>query len=184
MQNYRMNSHINDDLLLDQFDLRLLSALQANAHITHQVLGDAIHLSASQVSRRIQRLEQTGLIQGHVTLVNPALLGLGVTAITYVTLSRHGVAEGSQFEKDVAGIPAVLECFAVTGESDYILKIVAADLTELSDSVLKQLIRLPGVASIRSNIVLNCVKSTTQLPLGHLGKQTQRKRQARFTERP
>jgi Lrp/AsnC family transcriptional regulator, leucine-responsive regulatory protein len=173
----------HDDLLLDRFDLSLLSALQKNAHTTHQTLGEAIHLSASQVSRRIQRLEQTGLIQAHVALVNPALLGLGVTAITYVTLSRHGTAEGTQFEKDVAGIAAVLECFAVTGESDYILKIVAADLTELSESVLQQLIRLPGVASIRSNIVLNCVKSTTQLPLDHLGKHTQRKRQVRFTER-
>jgi Lrp/AsnC family leucine-responsive transcriptional regulator len=178
-----MNSAMNDDLLLDRFDLSLLSALQANAHITHQALGEAIHLSASQVSRRIQRLEQAGLIQSHVALVNPTLLGLGVTAITYVTLSRHGTVEGSQFEKDVARIDAVLECFAVTGESDYILKIVAADLTELSDSVLQQLIRLPGVASIRSNIVLNCVKSTTQLPLGHLGRQAQRKRQARLTER-
>jgi len=178
-----MNTAHYDDLLLDKFDLSLLTALQTNAHATHQALGDAIHLSASQVSRRIQRLEQTGLIHGHVTLLDPALLGLGVTAITYVTLSRHGVAEGTQFEKDVADIPAVLECFAVTGESDYILKIVAADLTELSDSVLKQLIRLPGVASIRSNIVLNCVKSTTQLPLGHLGKQTPRKRQVRFMER-
>ncbi|GAB4090065.1 Lrp/AsnC family transcriptional regulator [Hydrogenophaga soli] len=178
-----MNTPSNDDLLLDRYDLSLLAALQTNAHATHQALGEAIHLSASQVSRRIQRLEATGLIQRHVALLNPALLGLGVTAISYVTMTRHGTTEGNQFEKDVASIPAVLECFAVTGESDYILKLVAADLTELADSVLKQLTHLPGVASIRSNIVLNCVKTTTELPLGHLGRQTRRKRQARFMER-
>ncbi len=183
MHNSCMNTPINDDLLLDGYDLSLLSALQRDAHATHQALGETVHLSASQVSRRIQRLEASGLIQRHVSLLNPALLGLGVTAITYVTMTRHGTTEGNQFEKDVAGIAAVLECYAVTGESDYILKIVAADLSELADSVLKALTHLPGVASIRSNIVLNCVKSTTELPLDHLGRQNRRKRQARYLER-
>jgi len=163
-----MNKPNQDAFLLDRYDISLLAALQANAHATHQTLGESIHLSASQVSRRIQRLENAGLIKAHVALLDPTRLGLGVRAISYVTLTRHGGDEGDSFERDILAIPEVVECFAVTGESDYILKIFAADLAALSDSVLKHLTRMKGVASIRSNIVLQCVKSTTELPLSHL----------------
>ena len=165
-----MISTNKEDSLLDRYDISLLAALQRNAHATNQQVGDAVHLSASQVSRRIQRLENAGLIARYVALLDPARLGLGVRAISYVTLARHGDEEGTSFERDILGIPEVVECFAVTGESDYILKIFAADLAALSDSVLKRLTRLKGVASIRSNIVLQCVKSTTELPLSHLAK--------------
>lgn len=170
MHNVRMNSTTKEDSLLDRYDISLLAALQRNAHATNQQVGDQVHLSASQVSRRIQRLEAAGLIAGYVALLDPARLGLGVRAISYVTLARHGDEEGTSFERDILGIPEVVECFAVTGESDYILKIFAADLAALSESVLKRLTRLKGVSSIRSNIVLQCVKSTTELPLAQLGK--------------
>lgn len=170
MHNLRMISPNKEDSLLDRYDISLLAALQRNAHATNQQVGDEVHLSASQVSRRIQRLESAGLIARYVALLDPARLGLGVRAISYVTLARHGDEEGTSFERDILGIPEVVECFAVTGESDYILKIFAADLSELSDSVLKRLTRLKGVSSIRSNIVLQCVKSTTELPLSHLAK--------------
>ena len=163
-----MNKANHDGFPLDRYDISLLAALQVNTHATHQALGDSIHLSASQVSRRIQRLEAAGFIRAHVALLDPARLGLGVRAISYVTLARHGDEEGTSFERDILSIPEVVECFAVTGESDYILKIFAADLSALSDSVLKRLTRMKGVSSIRSNIVLQCVKSTTQLPLSHV----------------
>ena len=168
MHNSCINSATKEDSLLDRYDISLLAALQRNAHATNQQVGDTVHLSASQVSRRIQRLEAAGLIGRYVALLNPDRLGLGVRAISYVTLSRHGDEEGASFERDILGIPEVVECFAVTGESDYILKIFAADLAALSESVLKRLTRLKGVSSIRSNIVLQCVKSTTELPLSHL----------------
>jgi Lrp/AsnC family leucine-responsive transcriptional regulator len=168
MHNSCMNSATKEDSLLDRYDISLLAALQSNAHATNQQVGDTVHLSASQVSRRIQRLEAAGLISRYVALLNPDRLGLGVRAITYVTLARHGDEEGTSFERDILDIPEVVECFAVTGESDYILKIFAANLSDLSESVLKRLTRLKGVSSIRSNIVLQCVKSTTELPLTHL----------------
>lgn len=169
MQNSCMENSNSADYLLDPYDIRLLAALQANTHATHQTLGEAIHLSASQVSRRIQRLDAAGLISGHVALLNPERLGLGVRAISYVTLTRHGGDEGTAFERDILAIPEVVECFAVTGESDYILKIFAVNLRDLSESVLKRITRMQGVGSVRSNIVLQCIKSTTQLPLSHLG---------------
>lgn len=167
--NYCMNSEKTDDLLLDRFDISLLAALQQDAHATHQQLGELVHLSASQISRRIQRLQISGLIRRYVALLDPSLLGLGVRAITYVSLTRNGGDEGDHFENSVGAFPEVLECYSVTGESDYILQIVAASLTDLSDSVLRRLTRIQGVSSIRSNIVLQCVKSSTQLPLNHIG---------------
>jgi Lrp/AsnC family leucine-responsive transcriptional regulator len=122
-----MNQEKPDDLLLDKFDISLLGALQKNAHATNQQVGELIHLSASQVSRRIQRLETIGIIRRYVALLDPAALGLGVRAISYVTLSRHGGDEGLAFEREIAAIPEVLDCYSVAGESDYILQIVAAD---------------------------------------------------------
>lgn len=157
-------------MLLDKFDISLLAALQKDAHATHQQVGEQIHLSASQVSRRIQRLETTGIIRRYVALLDPAALGLGVRAMSYVTLSRHGGDEGSAFEREIIAIPEVLDGYSVAGESDYVLQIVAADLGVLSESVLRKIMRIKGVANIRSNIVLNCIKSSTELPLGHIGR--------------
>jgi Lrp/AsnC family leucine-responsive transcriptional regulator len=176
-----MNQEKFDDLLLDKFDISLLAALQNNAHATNQEVGERIHLSASQVSRRIQRLESVGLIRRYVALLDPAAVGLGVRAISYVTLSRHGDDEGLAFEREIASFPEVLDCYSVAGESDYILQIVAADLAVLSDQVLRRLMRIKGVANIRSNIVLGCIKSTTELPLGHIGRQGAGSRRVRVT---
>jgi Lrp/AsnC family leucine-responsive transcriptional regulator len=165
-----MNKSLNEDSLLDKFDVALLAALQRDAGATHQQLGELVHLSASQVSRRISRLQASGIIRGTVALLDPARVGLGVRAISYVTLARHGDDEGAVFEREIAAFPEVLECFAVTGECDYILQIVAASLSALSESVLRRLTRIKGVNSIRSNIVLQRIKSSTELPLTQIGR--------------
>ncbi|QDL56765.1 Lrp/AsnC family transcriptional regulator [Rhodoferax aquaticus] len=171
-----------DDLLLDRFDISLLVALQKNSNATHQQLGELIHLSTSQVSRRIQRLQACGIIRKSVALLDPTLIGLGVRAVTYVTLTRHSGDEGMAFEREIAAFPEVLECFSVTGESDYILQIMAASLSDLSDSVLRRLTRIKGVSSIRSNIVLQSIKSTTELPLDHIGRTDAGSRRVRLSK--
>jgi Lrp/AsnC family leucine-responsive transcriptional regulator len=163
-----MKTPISDNCALDTFDLGLLVALQQDAYATHQAMGERIHLSASQVSRRIQRLQEAGLIARFVALLHPAAVGLGVRAVSYVTLTRHGGDEGRVFEQDIMAIPEVLDCYAVAGESDYVLQIVAPDLQALSETVLRRLTRIPGVGSIRSNVVLNTIKASTVLPLSHL----------------
>lgn len=178
--NLCMNTQIQDDLLLDRYDISILAALQKDAQATHQQLGEQIHLSASQVSRRIQRLQSNGLIRRYVALLDPAPLGLGVRAITYVSLSRHGGDEGRAFEKAIGDIPEVMECYSVTGESDYILQILTASLNDLSESVLYRLTRLDGVSSIRSNIVLQCIKSSTEVPLRHVGRSHEASRRVRL----
>ncbi len=179
-----MSHEKNDDLLLDKFDISLLGALQKDAQATHQQLGEHIHLSASQVSRRIQRLHASGLIRRYVALLDPALVGLGVRAVTYVTLTRHSGDEGAAFERAMADFPEVLECYSVTGESDYILQIVAASLADLSESVLRRLTQIQGVSSIRSNIVLQRIKSSTELPLAHIGRADGGARRARLHSAP
>lgn len=175
-----MKNTFEDDFLLDKFDISLLSALQNDAYATHQALGERVHLSASQVSRRVARLHTSGIIRRYVALVDPAAVGLGVRAVTYVTLARNSGNEGATFESDIAAFSEVLECYSVAGEADYILQIVAPSLADLSDSVLRRLTRLPGVSSIRSNIVLQCIKSTTELPLGHMVQANAAPRRARL----
>ncbi len=156
-----------DNLLLDRIDVSILSALQEDALITHQQLGEKIHLSSSQISRRIQRLQTDGVIRKYVTLLNAESLGLSVRAFTYVSLTRHGGDEGAAFEKNIADFPEVLECYSITGDSDYLLQIVAPNLQKLSESVFKKLTSLNGVHNIRSCIVLQTIKSTTTLPVSN-----------------
>lgn len=165
-----MKSSITEDKSLDSYDISLLAALQRDAHATHQQIGELIHLSASQVSRRVQRLQAAGFVQRYVALLNPASLGLGVRAVSYVALTRNSGDEGMVFEREVALIPEVLECYSIAGESDYLLHIVSEDLQSLSEAVLRRVTRIPGVGSVRSNIVLNCIKATTELPLQQLAK--------------
>jgi Lrp/AsnC family transcriptional regulator, leucine-responsive regulatory protein len=168
MHNLCMKQDKNDDSSLDSFDISLLAALQRDAHATHQQIGEQVHLSASQVSRRVQRLQAAGIIRRYVALLEPQAVGLGVRAVSYVTLTRHSGDEGLTFEREIGDIAEVLECYAVAGESDYILQIVAADLNVLSEQVLRRLTRIQGVGSIRSNIVLNCIKRSTEMPLNQL----------------
>lgn len=180
MHNLCMKTPINDDLLLDTFDLKLLTALQNNALATNQELGDLVHLSGSQVSRRVQRLHANGLIRQYTALLDAQLLGLTVRAITAVSLLRHGGDEGRAFEAAIQDMPEVLACDSVTGEADYILQIVAANLADLSDSVLRRLTALEGVSSIRSNLVLQRIKSSTELPLQHLSRNSGQARVAKL----
>jgi Lrp/AsnC family leucine-responsive transcriptional regulator len=163
-----MNLDKSENSLLDSYDISLLAALQRDAYATHQQIGERVHLSASQVSRRVQRLQAAGFISRYVALLEPKALGLGVRAVSYVSLTRHGGDEGLVFEREIGFIPEVLECYSVAGESDYILHIVCADLGVLSEQVLRRITRIQGVGNIRSNIVLNCIKSSTELPLDHL----------------
>ncbi len=167
-------------LTIDRHDLALLDALQHSGNATNATLGERVHLSASQVSRRLQRLEEAGLIAGHAALLNPAALGLGVTAFAQVILERHGEARPDAFERGVAALPEVLECFAVSGNADYMLRIVAPDLAAFSELMMKRVLRLPGVANIKTNIALHTVKHTHVLPLEHIAQPNRPRQRVRY----
>ena len=163
-----MRSKEYEENLLDRFDIGLLQALQEDASLTHQQLSDRVHLSASQVSRRTQRLRDIGFIAKTVALVDSTRAGLGVRAVAHVAMQQHSDAERLAFEATVAAMDDVLQCFSVAGESDYVLHLVAPDLSTLSKKVLQRLTQIRGVSSVRSSVVLECIKSTTRLPLNHL----------------
>lgn len=166
---------------VDRYDLDLLAALQRDGRATNAALGEQVHLSTSQVSRRVQRLEETRVISHYVAVLDPEMVGLGVMAFTHVTLERQGEQAG-RFEQDIAGIPEVLECLSVTGEADYILRVAAPDLAAFSEFMSQRLLRLPGVANVKSIITLKTIKQTFSLPLEHLKQPAQIKQQVRFTK--
>lgn len=152
-------------ITLDRTDFQLLAALQRDGRATNPALGERIHLSASQVSRRIQRLEDAGLIDRYVTLLRPVRLGLTVIAYTRVSLERHGEAQNEDFNRAILLLPEVLECYSVTGPYDYLLRIVSSDLASFAQFMLHKLMRVPGVRGVESSVVLQEIKRTTELPL-------------------
>jgi DNA-binding Lrp family transcriptional regulator len=164
------------EIVLDRYDLVLLDALQRDANATNATLGTIVNLSASQISRRLQRLNESGLIAGYAALLDPVAIGLGVTAFANVLLERHGRTESAAFESAVAAIPEVLECHSVTGDADYFLRIVAPDLQAFSELMMSRVLRLPGVAHVKSSIALQKVKQTHVLPLDHVAQSSVRQK--------
>ncbi|MFL9922750.1 Lrp/AsnC family transcriptional regulator [Herbaspirillum lusitanum] len=167
---------------VDRYDLALLTELQRDGHITNSALGQKVHLSTSQISRRVQRLEEAHVIERYTAVLDPAVVGLGVIAFTSVTLDRQGETRGDQFERAVEAMPEVLECFSVTGEADYILRIVAPDLAAFSEFMMNDLLRLPGVTNVKSNITLKKIKHSHELPLEHVTQPAKSRQRIRFSQ--
>ena len=153
---------------LDAADLRLLDCLQRQARLSNVELSERVGLSPSQCYRRLRRLEEAGLIRGYVALLDREKLGLGVMAFVNVALEKHGEHPARAFHEAVRGEPEILECHAVSGEADYLLRVVAVDLKAFSDFLLHRLMRLPMVANVRSSILLDELKATNALPLKRL----------------
>jgi DNA-binding Lrp family transcriptional regulator len=153
---------------LDTYDLALLAALQHDGRSTHQQLADRVHLSPSQVGRRIARLEADGVITGYRVNLSHQSLGLGVVVFISIKLAHHGDTAVERFREEILLLEEVQECYAVAGEADYLVRVVVPDLPMLADFTMKKLMRVPGVESVRSNIVLTALKREGQLPLSHL----------------
>ncbi|MDC8757077.1 Lrp/AsnC family transcriptional regulator [Janthinobacterium fluminis] len=168
-------------VVVDRYDVDLLLALQRDGRATNSALGEEVHLSTSQVSRRIQRLEESEVISHYVAVLKPEVVGLGVIAFTHVTLERQG-EQGGRFEQAIADIPEVLECLSVTGEADYILRIAVPDLASFADFMTACLLRLPGVANVKSTVTLKTIKQTFSLPLEHIKRPAQAQRQISFAK--
>lgn len=155
-------------ITVDRFDLQLLKEVQQNGQATNQELGKIVHLSTSQVSRRIVRLQDAGIIDHYCAVIEPAVVGLDVVAFTEVSLDRHNLSASDGFEQAVAQLPQVLECYTLAGQADYLLRVIVPDLAGFSDFMMKELLRIPGVSNARSTITLRRIKHTNVLPLDHL----------------
>jgi Lrp/AsnC family transcriptional regulator, leucine-responsive regulatory protein len=153
---------------LDRFDTRILAALQADGRLTVVELAEAVGLSQTPCARRIRALEQAGVIEGYAAIVNPARLGLNVQAFVQVKLQQHADDVVSSFQRELAKFDEVISCFAVTGDSDFLIYVTVPNLETLGDTVLKRLMKLPGVRDVHSSIVLATVKRSAPMPLNHL----------------
>jgi len=156
---------------LDETDYRILAQLQSNARISNSDLAQEIGLSPSPCLRRVRDLENSGAIKGYAALLDPSAIGLPVSVFVQVTLERQVEHALEDFERTVLARPEVRECYLMTGNADYIMRIVVADVTAYEKFLKEHLTRAPGVASINSSFALNQVKYGTALPLPKRRKQ-------------
>lgn len=150
---------------LDVTDLRLLTALQSDARITNVALAKRIGLSPSACLARVKAMEADGVISRYVTLLNPQKIGLGMNVFIHITLERQTETELSAFEAAMRDNPDVMECYLMTGDSDYLVRVAMPDLPSLEHFIVARLSTTPGVANIRSSFTLKQVKYQTAFPL-------------------
>jgi Lrp/AsnC family transcriptional regulator len=150
---------------LSPIDRKILRLLQHNADLSAAEIAEKVELSQSPCWRRIHRMQEEGLIERKVALLNPALLGFSITVFVNIKLSAHGRNNLTEFEEAIVGYPQVLECFTMAGGSDYLLKVVAKDIASYERFLRDQLLQRPHVLEAHSNIAMSEVKRTTELPL-------------------
>ena len=150
---------------IDSIDRKILWLLQSNARMANVDLADEVHLSPSPCLTRVKALEREGFINRYVALLNPAAVGLGVNVFVQVRLERQVETMLTTFEKAVAERHEVMECYLMTGTSDYLLRVVVSDLEEFQRFVTEVVAKIPGVGNIQSSVALKQVKYSTALPL-------------------
>jgi DNA-binding Lrp family transcriptional regulator len=151
--------------LLEEPDRRIIRAMQADGRISNQELAERVGMSASACWRRVRALEEAGIIRGYAALVDPARTGLGFHAVVHVMLTRHDHRHVDTFIAEVGRRPEVLDCFATTGEADYHLRVLCRDLDAYNQFLEGFLFRLPGIANVRTNLVLKGIKQDSPIPV-------------------
>jgi DNA-binding Lrp family transcriptional regulator len=151
-------------MMLDQTDARLLQALQRDAHLTSQQLGEMLHLSPSQAGRRRQRLECAGYIERYTARLCPTRLGLDVQAFVQVQMVAHAEDKVNEFERKIAAQPEIVSVWTLTGDSDYLLRVYCRDLAALNRLIHQVLLPIPAVARVQSQIVMDQLKADAPLP--------------------
>lgn len=149
---------------LDSIDRRILSILQTDSSVTNVELARRVHLSPSPCLSRVKALEASGVIRGYVALADPLQLGLSLNVFIQVSLEKQVETELERFQNAVAQCPEVMECYLMSGDSDYLLRVVVPDIQGLEQFVVSRLSRIPGVRNIRSGFALKQVKYQTKLP--------------------
>lgn len=150
---------------LDDLDRRILRLLQEDASVSSAELARRVDLSAAGLQKRVKRLQEAGVITRQVALLNREAIDLDLLCFVQVTLAHHQPDAVRGFREAIRGMPEVLECHHLTGEFDYLLKVVVANHRELEHFLVDELTPAPGVDRIRTSIVLNEIKASTALPL-------------------
>ena len=154
---------------LDTLDRRILRLLQGDGRITYDLLASQVGLSSSATLRRVKRLEESGVIAAYVALVRPERVGFGLTAYLNVRLEKHTEAHKRNpmdlFRASVQTWPEVVECVALTGDMDYLLRVVVEDMAHYSRFIMETLLKHPSVEDCKTSFVLDRVKNTTAVPI-------------------
>ncbi|PEQ10558.1 AsnC family transcriptional regulator [Novosphingobium sp. PC22D] len=149
---------------MDDVDLRILREIQANPELPLTELAPVVGLSQTPCWRRIKKLEQQGVIKGRTVMLDPAALGLTVNVFAHIRLTSHREETLEALERAVEEHPEIIECFSMSGESDYMLRILSPSIEAYEHYLKRKLSHLPGIASINSSFALKCVKDTRMLP--------------------
>jgi len=150
---------------LDKVDRKLLNHLQENARITNAELARRVELSPPGLQKRVRKLEEAGIIDQYATILNPETVGYDMLCFVQITLVRHKSEFLQNFMHVVQDIPEVLEAYHITGEYDYLLKVVIRNRKHLEEFILETLSPLPGMDKVRTSLVLNKIKTTTAVPI-------------------
>jgi len=159
---------------LDRIDLNILRELQHNARLSNVELAKRVNLSPSPCLARVRALESRGVISRYVVLVDPVAVGLGLSVFIQVSLERQAEKPLEQFQSAVGRFPEIVECYLMTGDSDFLLRVVVPDVQTLEKFMLNGLTKISGVANIRSSFALKQVKYDTALPLAQADQAPQR----------
>jgi DNA-binding Lrp family transcriptional regulator len=152
-------------MLLDRFDKTILDQLQRDGRISNVQLAALVNLSESACLRRVRVLEKAGLIERYVALLDQKEAGLTGTVFVHIVLGREEQSDLAAFEAAVQNIPEVMECYLMTGEFDYLLRVVVSDMADFERIHHSELTRLPGVARVNSSVAIRTVTKKTALPL-------------------
>jgi len=150
---------------MDRFDRLILEALQRDGRISNKQLAQQVHLSESACLRRVRALEEGGMIERYVAMVSQSKAGIPGDVLVHIGLHREEQSELAAFEEAVRNIPEVMECYLMTGEFDYLLRVVVADMADFERIHKDELTRLPGVARVNSSVAIRTVLKRTALPL-------------------
>jgi len=150
---------------MDRTDIRILDTLQQDGRISNQALAETVGISAAACWRRVRALEEAGVIAGYAAILDRRQVNLSLCAFIHVSLSRHVQESTTSFEKAMLERPEVLECFATTGDADFILRVVTASIESLDTFLEECLFALPQISQVRSHIALRELKFDTALPI-------------------
>ncbi len=149
----------------DEIDRRIIRALQRDASLSHAALAEQVGASAASVWRRVRSLEKAGVLGAAVRLADPEMLGRSVNVLCQVRMTRQTVEARAQFEEFIQARPEIVECYAMSGEWDYLLRIAVKDVSDYDRFVMRGVLAHPSVANAASNFALRQVKYTTEIPV-------------------
>lgn len=166
---HRYGRGLRNDVPIDAIDRKILDELQRDGRVSNVELAERVNLSPSPCLRRLKRLESAGLIEGYRAVLDRRKVGLGLTVFLEIKVERHSVPTADRLENVFGAMEEVVACHIVSGQADFMLEVVVADLPAYEHFLLGKLLDVPGVSDVQSNFAIHTIKANGPLPLNHIG---------------